>query len=129
MNLLKNTLVVGTGGTMFSEGLATLVVGLGVVFVALTLLIIILTWMGKFFDQLAQKEKALKASQQVLMTPKPLEPTPVEISEIDDLELVAVITAVIAASMGASEDSFQVRSVKKTNNPWGMSGRTEQLYN
>ena len=31
----------------------------------------------------------------------------------DDMELVAVITAAIAASTGASTDSFVVRSIKR----------------
>jgi hypothetical protein len=33
--------------------------------------------------------------------------------ETDDLELVAVITAAIAASTGASTDDFVVRSIKR----------------
>ena len=34
----------------------------------------------------------------------------------DDLELVAVITAAIAASTGTSTDGFVVRSIKRSNN-------------
>ena len=49
--------------------------------------------------------------------------------EMDDLELVAVITASIAATMGTSPEGLQVRSLRKTNNVWGMSGRSEQIYN
>lgn len=39
---------------------------------------------------------------------------------VDDLELVAVISAAIAASTGASPDEFIVRSIKraKTTNRW-----------
>lgn len=37
-------------------------------------------------------------------------------SEIDDLELVAVITAAIAASEGTSTDGLVVRSIRKVNN-------------
>lgn len=35
---------------------------------------------------------------------------------VDDLELVAVITAAIAASTGTSTDGFVVRSIKRSNN-------------
>lgn len=35
---------------------------------------------------------------------------------VDDLELVAVITAAIAASSGTSTDGFVVRSIKRSNN-------------
>lgn len=40
----------------------------------------------------------------------------VEEELVDDLELVAVITAAIAASQNQSSDSFVVRSIKKANN-------------
>lgn len=43
----------------------------------------------------------------------------VEKNEIEDLELVAVITAAIAAAEGVSSDAFVVRSIKKANkNKW-----------
>lgn len=35
---------------------------------------------------------------------------------VDDLELVAVITAAIAASTGTSTDGFVVRSIRRSNN-------------
>ena len=38
-----------------------------------------------------------------------------EVNEINDLELVAVITAAIAASEGTSSNGFVVRSIRKTN--------------
>ena len=41
------------------------------------------------------------------------------IEETDDLELIAVITAAIAAQEGTSSDSFVVRSIKRrTSNRW-----------
>ena len=55
MNLLQSIVVVGAQGASFSEGLATLVVGLGVVFLALIALIIILEVSGKFFENLYKK--------------------------------------------------------------------------
>ena len=42
-----------------------------------------------------------------------------EESEMDDLELVAVITAAIAASEGTTTEGLVVRSIKKVNN-WRM---------
>lgn len=43
----------------------------------------------------------------------------VVVDETDDLELVAVITAAIAASEGTSTDDFVVRSIKRrTSNKW-----------
>ena len=40
---------------------------------------------------------------------------PAEENLVDDLELVAVISAAIAASENTSTDSFVVRSIKKVN--------------
>jgi hypothetical protein len=40
-------------------------------------------------------------------------PTSTAKNETDDLQLVAVIAAAIAASTGASTDSFVVRSIKR----------------
>ncbi|NLI89094.1 MAG: OadG family protein [Epulopiscium sp.] len=128
MNFLQNTVVVGAQGNAMSDGLATMVIGITVVFAALILLIILLTLSGKFFDSLAAKEEANKKDSKPVVTTKPVEPAVTETSEIDDLELVAVITASIAASMGTSADSLQVRSIKRTNNTWGMSGRSNQLF-
>lgn len=128
MNLLQSIVVVGAQGNVFADGMVTLVLGLGVVFVALTALIIILEVMGKFFSNLDKKTEIEKA---VALAAVPVEPEPVliETAPEDDLELIAVITATIAASMGTSVSGLQVRSIRKTNNTWKMSGRTEQLYN
>ena len=43
----------------------------------------------------------------------------IEDEEVDDLELIAVITAAIAAQEGTSTDGFVVRSVKRrVSNRW-----------
>ena len=56
-----------------------------------------------------RKEKKAKANEPVVDTTV----TAVEETVEDDLELIAVITAAIAASTGASTDSFVVRSIKR----------------
>ena len=46
-------------------------------------------------------------------------PVAVEEELVDDLELVAVISAAIAAYTGTSSDGFVVRSIKRsTTNKW-----------
>ena len=131
MNLLQSIVTVGAQGNLYSDGLAILVVGMSVVFIALIALIIILTFSGRFFEDLDKKEAAEKAraQAQVVVAPVVEEVVTEVVEEMDDLELVAVIAATIAASMGTSVEGLQVRSIRKTNNVWGMSGRTEQLYN
>ena len=128
MYLLQNIAVVGAQGNVFTDGLAVLVVGIGVVFVALIGLVVILELMGKFFDYKGKQDNA-KAQKEVIAAPLVVaEPVADQTSQVDDLELIAVITATIAASMGTSAEGLQVRSIRKTNNAWGMSGRTKQLY-
>lgn len=132
MNLVQNIAIVGGQKVGFVEGFSTFVVGISVVFLALILLIILLEISGRFFASLDKKAIAKKDNAQVVVTPELVEPAIVESTEKnnleDDLELIAVITATIAATMGTSADGLQVRSLRKTNNVWGMSGRSEQLY-
>ena len=126
---ISQSIVVGAQKVGLVEGLSTFVVGMGVVFLALILLVVLLEISGGFFANLDKKEAAKKQSIQGVVAPEVVAPAIVETNEIDDLELVAVITAALAATMGTSADNLQVRSLRKTNNAWKMSGRKEQLYN
>ena len=128
MNLSQNILVVGAQKVGLVEGLSTFVVGMGVVFLALILLVILLEISGSFFATLDKNQVAKKQGTQVV-APEVVAPAIVETTQTDDLELIAVITATLAATMGTSADNLQVRSLRKTNNAWKMSGRSEQLYN
>ncbi len=50
----------------------------------------------------------------------------------DDLALIAVIAAAIAAALGTSANGIVIRSIKRTgrNVPeWGARGRLEQISN
>ena len=41
------------------------------------------------------------------------------LEQVDDLEVIAVITAAVAAAMGTSTDGFTVRSIRRSNtNKW-----------
>ena len=130
MNLIQNIAVVGAQRVSAVEGFSTFLVGMLVVFSALILLIIILELSGKFFESLDKKSTTnqTNASAEVEVV-EPIIVEEAEMDEMDDLELIAVITASIAATMGTSPEGLQVRSLRKTNNAWGMSGRSEQLYN
>ena len=126
MMLVQNFALAGTQGDLIAEGLVTLVVGMSVVFLALLSLVVILEISGKFFSSLKKKDNDKELSTPVV---EAITLAPTTATEIDNQELIAVITAAIAASMGTSTDSFQVRSLRKTNNVWSMTGRVEQLYN
>ena len=52
-------------------------------------------------------------------TPAPAPVAPAAPAPADDLQLIAVITAAIAAAEGTSTDGFVVRSIKRrSNNKW-----------
>ena len=90
-------------------GLNTLM-GVGIVFIILiflSFLISLFKYVGKLSGE--DKKEQKKAPAPVVQTAAPV------VEETDDLELVAVIAAAIAAAENTSTDSFVVRSIKKVN--------------
>lgn len=124
--------------------------GILVVFLALAALILITMVYPKITNALLKKSAARKAARAerkaaklaaikaeaiddkdnnvVATAPK----QEVKESVMDNQELIAVITAAIAASMGTSSNGITIRSLRRsrTNAPaWGKEGRNEQVYN
>ena len=101
------------GDTMAKAGLNT-VMGISVVFFILILISLVI-YCFKFIpiisDKLTNKGKIQKKEETKVVI-KEADSAKADAST-DDLELVAVIAAAIAASTGASTDSFVVRSIKK----------------
>lgn len=94
-------------------GLNTLM-GLGIVFATLFFLALLIGRM-KLIPELLNKTSK-KAPEAPKAAPAPAAaPVVAEEEYVDDLELVAVITAAIAASQNTSSDGFVVRSIKKAN--------------
>ena len=90
------------------------VMGVGTVFVVLIFLIMIIS-LFKYVNKIGQKEeKPAAPAPKAAPAPAPVQ-APAEEDLTDDLELVAVISAAIAASENTSTDSFVVRSIKKVN--------------
>lgn len=97
--------------SQFVGGIPIFILCFGVVFVMLTLLIFIIIGLSKV---IALFDKPKAAAAPVAPAPKVQEEVAVAKEPAqDDLELVAVITAVIAASMGTTSDKLQVRSLRK----------------
>ncbi len=112
------------GENMEKAALNTLL-GMGTVFVVLILISMIISAFGlipKIQAKLSQKNKDAAAKTAAV------DNTIAQIIEqeelSDDLELVAVIAAAIAASEGASStDGFVVRSIRRAGNKWQAAGR------
>lgn len=110
-------LVYTTGEKMQKAALNT-VMGMGTVFVMLIIICLIIS-LFRFIPVLEDKLKNRKADGQEKATVG-TQPTAAAIpeaaiseAETDNLELVAVIAAAIAASTGQSTDDFVVRSIKR----------------
>lgn len=124
--------------------------GVLVVFLALVALIIITMLYPKIATALINKSTAMKAARAekkaVKLAAKKADGISVsdanvpamtskeeaEESTMDNQELIAVITAAIAASMGTSSNGIMIKSLRRsrTNAPaWGREGRNEQVYN
>ncbi|MDD2959862.1 MAG: OadG family transporter subunit [Lachnospiraceae bacterium] len=91
--------------------------GLGIVFLMLLFLSVVIAQLHWIPDLLGRKEKEKQAALAAAPAPAPVAAPVAEAEEdlTDDMELVAVISAAIAASENTSADGFVVRSIKKSN--------------
>lgn len=102
-----------TTGEKMTKAVLNTILGMGTVFVVL----IFISWIISLLQHVnkigakSEAEKSSAASQETVPAAVPAE----EDDETDDLELVAVITAAIAASEGTSADGLVVRSIKKVS--------------
>ena len=96
------------------------VICLAVVFAVLifiSFLISLFKYIPKLEAALSKNDKKTElAENAVVNTVSQIEVKEEEEELSDDLELVAVITAAIAASAGTSTDGFVVRSIRRSNN-------------
>ena len=99
------------GETLQRAGLNTLM-GVGIVFCVLLFLCFLIS-MFKFVSKLSGEDKKEQKKAPAPAAPVVTAAAPAE--ETDDLELVAVIAAAIAAAENTSTDRFVVRSIKKVN--------------
>lgn len=96
------------------------VICLAVVFTVLifiSFLISLFKYIPKLEAALSKKDKKTELAENAVdNTVSQIEVKEEEEELSDDLELVAVITAAIAASAGTSTDGFVVRSIRRSNN-------------
>lgn len=98
-----------TTGEKMSKAAMNTLMGMGTVFLVLIFISLIIGCF-KFISVFENKAKAKAAAPEKEPV---LEAAPAEENLVDDLELVAVITAAIAASTNASADGLVVRSIRR----------------
>ncbi len=114
-----------------------MVIGLLIVFTGLIIIILCLKLMAAIFNGIQKKkakkaeaeriaaEKAAQKATQAAPVQEIAEPEP-EAPEGDDMELIAVISAAVAAFMGSAAP-VKIKSVKRVNG-WKNAARTEQIF-
>lgn len=112
------------------EGLKTTVVGLSIVFGVLIILMLVLMLFKVIFYKEAPKAQQPKAKK--VQQPKPVPaPAPAKPAE-DDTELIAVLTAAVAASLNTSTYNLRIKSYRRVDtnsNAWNKAGIRENTVN
>lgn len=104
------------------------VLGFGTVFVVLMIIMFVLIIMEKIFA----KSKAPKKEESVV---KPITEAVVNEKvedEVDDFEIISVLTAAIAASLNTSTYNLRIKSYKRLGDAsslWGDASKKENVYN
>ncbi len=105
-----------------SEGLAVTGVGLTIVFSVLIILMIVLVLMKKIFYK-EPKQVKTEVKPEIVTAPAPVKAQ-------NDEELIAVLTAAIAASLNTSTYNLKIKSYRRigsTSPLWNKAGVTESI--
>lgn len=111
-------------GEILIKALTNTLLGMGTVFIVLIFIAFLISLLPKLtglIESVGRKKTApaAPASKQPAAPAAASAPEPEQEELADDLELVAVITAAIAASEGVPADGFVVRSIKRSaQNKW-----------
>ncbi len=109
---------------LIGSGLVTLI-GMGVVFLGLILLIIVLIMQGKIVKMIGGKPKRPQRQPQA-QAAQPVSPVVVQ-DDRQNQQLVAVIAAALAAYEGDTGKKLVIRSVRRKGG-WAETARQEQVY-
>ncbi|MBU5676274.1 OadG family protein [Alkaliphilus sp. MSJ-5] len=129
MNLLERMKVsidTMTMGEKFLGSMIVTLVGIGIVFAGLAILYFAIIIMQKVVGK-SQPKKIVDSK------PSPtIEDEVVEEETVDSTELVAVITAAVAASLNTSTHNIIVRNITRISDQtpsWAKIGRVDQISN
>lgn len=129
---LDQSLISGQGVTLgkaFSMGGETAVIGMSIVFSVLIILMVVLYLFRVIFYR---EKKTIKPVETVLPGPEPLLTAQPETAEEDEEELIAIITAAIAASLNTSTYKLNIKSIRRVDphqSAWNRAGLNETINN
>ena len=104
-------------------GLVTTVLGMGITFIALIILQFLISWMDRLINGSSKDEKAAPPAPAVITVPEAG-------NQVDDGELVAVITATLAMQMKTSINTIVIKNIRKIEDRsplWNRAGIIEQM--
>ena len=121
MNIYDLKISVTTPGEIIANGIVITIEGILVVFLILILIMLTIYAMSLFSGE----KKTKKTVEPVKAESVP--ETVTEETPVDECELIAVLTAAVAACMGTSSSSVNIRSYKKVSSAWGNAAKREVL--
>ncbi len=110
-----------------------ILLGMGITFIALVTIWAITALMSRAIQKIEKKSEISKINRVKVSANTAATSNTVVVAHVDktdDLELIAVITAAVAAAMNTSVAHIHVSSIKRNsdNTPtWGIAGRSEQM--
>lgn len=135
--LLSEALKTGKGVEL-SEALGiggmVTVVGLAIVFgVLVILMLVLMLFKVIFYKDPKKKTKQVSTTQEPKKAPAPVQaPAPTPVQNTDDEELIAVLTAAVAASLNTSTYNLRIKSYRRvdgTGSAWTRSGIRDNTIN
>ena len=107
---------------IISYGVVITIEGMLVVFSILILIMLTIYAMKLFSGNKQPKAKAVEN-----VTTEDVSAMVAEEAAVDEGELIAVLTAAVAACMGTSSAGVNIRSYKKVSSAWGNAAKREVL--
>ncbi len=111
------------------DGLIVTLFSIAMVFIVLIIISIFIS-MLKNFDRKKEEPIVVKGNKDIktdiIKSEEEMDKKP------DDEELIAVLSAAVAASLGVSLPQINIKSIKRVSNTspvWGVAGIQEQIYN
>ena len=116
-------------GDKLSASLITTILGMGITFSALIILLFIISWMNNILN----KKTAPAAEPAVATVPVAAMTRTTAVNKTEsDNELVAAITTAIAMSLKSSTSNIVIRNIEKVDShspQWNRAGIIEQMNN